>query len=375
MKNPIPEAAPSVQYRGLLVEFCCPGCDDKFLSKPDEYLDQELEPGQYVATFLFDPVAKTRIDKKGVKAHVIYRGVLYNFFGEVSKQTFEETPELFAHAPDRESIVCPIMKGKLPSPSTAYGYADFEGVRYYFCHDTCPSTFAADPARYAKALAKNVRTLKGQAVASGTQFMPTCAGCAGEARLVGADGFPTKYSLSYRYINIDKQISARHRWTFDYAVSPRLSVGIERAGSDSLVGPINTKGIGTYLKNSDGDAPILPRMSWLATPESATVPGVVIGFTSDRLSTPRGQAIFLTAAKHLPGGPLTAFASIKTSTFGGRTAFPFGVNTMLAPSWTLQTINDGDYTHLLLSKVLGTSSYSLIWARTRYLGFGVSIGF
>ncbi len=376
MGNKIPKDAPSVQYKGLLVTFCCAGCDATFLKEPEKFLAADYAEDATIAEFLFDPVSKHRITAAQAKAETSYRHVVYRFASEENKTKFLSNPELYVFIPDRESLVCPVMKNKSESHAATAGYDDFEGVRYYFCCPGCEEAFANDPAKYAKTVAKDVRSVDGSgAKSSGSMIMPTCAGCAGDARVLGANGLPTQWNVSYRYVNINSEVAARHRFTLDYAVNPRLSIGLERAGADNSTDPVNNAGVFNYLKNSDGDTPVMPRASWFITPEGPTHPSLVVGFTSDRLSTPRGQAFFLTAAKSIPGSMFTPFVSVKTNSNGGRTVFPFGVNTRLSPDWTVQTINDGDYTHFLLTRVHNAGAYSLILARSKYIGFGVSYGF
>lgn len=371
----IPAGAPTVEYKGILLTFCCPGCDAKFLATPDKYLSQEVPEGKSIGEFLFDPVSHQRLIATDAKAESVYRGIVYRFSSEANQAEFAANPELYALSPDRESLFCPVMKKASATISASAGYADFEGVRYYFCCPGCDATFAQNPGKYAKSVSKHIRKAGGSGAKASPSFVPTCAGCAGEARLLGANGLPTRWNIAYRYINIDKDISARHRLTVDYAVNPRLSLGLERSGSDSSLLPVRTDGGWNWLRTSDGDAPVLPRGSWFITPEGPNYPSLVLGFTSDRLSTPKGQAFFLTAAKWIPGTVFTAFVSVKTNSYNGRTVMPFGVNTRLSPEWTLQTINDGDYTHVLLSHVFDWGSGSVILARSRYLGFGVSFGF
>ncbi|MBW7929672.1 MAG: hypothetical protein H3C58_16615, partial [Fimbriimonadaceae bacterium] len=124
----------------------------------------------------------------------------------------------------------------------------------------------------------------------------------------------------------------------------------------------------------DGDTPILPRGTWFITPEKDAFPSVVLGITADRLSTPKGQAVFLTMAKDVQNAPITPFLSAKFSTNTRRVAFPFGANVMVGDSFTFQAINDGDYTHLLFTHLGPKFSTSLILARTKHFGLGVSFG-
>ena len=37
---------PTVEYKGKIIGFCCPGCDDKFEKDPEKYLKNLSEDGQ-----------------------------------------------------------------------------------------------------------------------------------------------------------------------------------------------------------------------------------------------------------------------------------------------------------------------------------------
>lgn len=375
----IPANAPSIEYAGLKVTFCCPGCDQKFIANPTQYLQQATEEKRTVAVSLFDPVNGQRIDLDRAATTMDFQGIRYPFASQENHDEFMAFPGLFTQTPAKESLTCPVMKNEIASYSAAIAYADHKGVRYYFCCDGCPQKFQDDPDLYAKNVESKV-ILVGSTKAAPTSgqltMAPTCAGCAGEARLLNSGNFAGRFTASYRFIAID-EVSARHRFTLDYALTPRLTIGLERSGSDSNPNPVPefTDNPGDYLRYSDGDALILPRFSWFITPEGKNHPSLLIGSASDRLSTPVGQAFFVTASKHIPNSQFTPFISIKTNSYDGKTVFPFGVNYALPSNYVLQAINDGDYTHLLLTKMMDRAAFSFILARTKYVGFSVNYAF
>lgn len=147
---------------------------------------------------------------------------------------------------------------------------------------------------------------------------------------------------------------ARQRYTLDWRALPNLSIGLEHEPESGEV---------------------LPRSTWFICRERHDRPSVTLGFTSDRLSTPEGQAVFLTFAKSFKDSPVTPFASVKYGTDKRRIAFPFGANFSIRPEWTLQALYDGNHTHLLMTRLEEWGSMSLILARTKHLGVGVSFGF
>ena len=46
-------------------------------------------------------------------------------------------------------LACPVMGDVVESAAESSGYADYEGVRYYFCCSTCAEKFAENPAAFA----------------------------------------------------------------------------------------------------------------------------------------------------------------------------------------------------------------------------------
>lgn len=373
--EPTPEGAKTAVYRGLQFSFCCPPCEDEFLKEPSRLLSEARDKNLVVAETLFDVVTQKRLEGKPAFT-TDYAGVRYGFAAEESLKEFLAGPELFA-APANESLTCPVMKVDLASAAQASDYSDHKGVRYYFCCLGCRATFEADPEKFAKDVADKVKTTNGTSTKFTDRHVmaPTCAGCAGEARMLGPDGIPLKWTFGYRFIGA-KDPALRHRFTLDYAINNRLSVGIERAGAERRGhGHADTSTIGNYLRTSDANTFLLPRATWFVTPEGPNHPSVVIGTASDRLSTHHGQAYFVTAGKSIPGGRVMPFVSVKLETYRGRVAFPFGVNVSPHPDWTLQTIHDGDYTHMLLTRMFETTSVSAVLGRMKYPGIAISWGF
>ena len=57
------------------------------------------------------------------------------------------TSELVEYKNDDGELACIVMGETIKSKDGA-AYQDYEGTRYYFCCDTCPELFAADPKKY-----------------------------------------------------------------------------------------------------------------------------------------------------------------------------------------------------------------------------------
>lgn len=378
--EPIVSGGPVVEYKGNTFEFCCPGCDLKFEADPKKYLLQAEEEGIVIGRSQFDLVSGKKIKANSTHQYA-FQGVLYQFESEANRAEFANLPGLYANMPKQYSLTCPVLGTKLEKTSEASDFIDFEGVRYYFCCMGCSPKFEKDPTAFSQKVMNSLISTEVNKPLTNSdrghqEIAPTCAGCAGEARIVGANGKILPWTISFRYVGID-DVKSRLRFSIDHMITDNLSVGIERSGSDSSNAATSDIGNGLfdYLRNSDGDSTILPRATWFASPEKKNHPSVTLGFASDRLSTERGQAFFATFGKSIPGIPVSPFVSVKTNSFGRRTVFPFGANIYLPEKWAIQAINDGDYSHILLTKILGTTSVSLLYARTQYWGFVVNYGF
>jgi hypothetical protein len=96
-----------------------------------------------------------------------------------------------------------------------------------------------------------------------TKLLPTCAGCAGEARSLSGGKLMGDWTFASRWIGTSQQ-DARWRASLDRSVTPRLNLGLEW-------NPISNE--------------LQPRGTWFLSPETTKDPGFVLGFTADRLST------------------------------------------------------------------------------------------
>lgn len=142
--------------------------------------------------------------------------------------------------------------------------------------------------------------------------------------------------------------------TADYRVTPKASIGIE-------YNPVTHE--------------VQPRATWFVSPMNGLWPSVTVGAAADRLSTPRGHAVFITFGRGLGATPVGLFASIKLSTWDRRVAFPFGANVTLGVGTTFQAVNDGMYTHLMLSHSFEHFGLTLHLARVKHPGLQASFRF
>ena len=129
----------SYEYSGAKFWMCCGGCPQMFAKTPEKFVEKMTSDHKVAGLSIFDPVSHIKVDeKKAIKETSDFNGVRYMFSTTEDKKAFDLEPAKYAKAPDKESLTCPGSKEKIASASAAYGYADYKGVRYYFC---CPDCF------------------------------------------------------------------------------------------------------------------------------------------------------------------------------------------------------------------------------------------
>lgn len=112
--------------------------------------------------------------------------------------------------------------------------------------------------------------------------------------------------------------------------------------------------------------------------ETDTRPGVIVGFSSDRIGTPYGKMYFVTVSKLAyatdSGFGVAPYVSLAYSEFDRGFTVPFGASIALGPRWTLLPMYDGHRAHTTLTWSLpdGKSSVTLIAAFNER--FGISYG-
>lgn len=146
---------------------------------------------------------------------------------------------------------------------------------------------------------------------------------------------------------------ARNRITLDRNFTPKFAAGLE-------YNPVTGE--------------VRPRATWFATPSKGMLPSVVLGTSADRLSTERGNAVFLTLTQKV-APELYVFGGMKYGTYDRRLYFPFGANVTLDNSVTLQVLYDGGHTHVLVSKPIKNFVVSFVLARHRWPGLQIGFGF
>lgn len=155
MGNKVSEGQVMVDYNGVRVSFCCAGCDASFEKDPAKYLANTK--GKTVGTFLFDPVARTRIvPNKAEGGWSDYKGIRFFFTTAANKAAFDKDPGTYGVMPKQEALQCPVSREKMKSYLDAWAYQDVKGVRYYICCGGCVPTFAGNPGNYTPGVAAAV---------------------------------------------------------------------------------------------------------------------------------------------------------------------------------------------------------------------------
>ncbi len=160
--------------------------------------------------------------------------------------------------------------------------------------------------------------------------------------------------MSLRYVNTELD---RPRWraTVNYRVLDRLQVGLEANPAEQEVGPLLT----LFLLTEDRGRPAL-----------------FLGTSSDRIGSPEGrQAYYLTAAKHHPRWPVSAYLSLNYSEWDGGLNLPFGFQVELGRGVSLRPMYDGQRTHLTLNVQRQGYGVSLLYVWLEEFGLSFSAGF
>ncbi|MCW5968674.1 MAG: hypothetical protein KIT57_09180 [Blastocatellales bacterium] len=121
-----------------------------------------------------------------------------------------------------------------------------------------------------------------------------------------------------------------------------------------------------------------PLLNWVAMTETARRPALIIGTSSDRIGTPRGQSFYTTISKNLKretGLPIAPYAGAAYSTHEHRWLPLAGLNVNFTRSVSSTVIFDGVRVHPLLNYTRGQHSFSFILAFANKPGVSYSVSF
>lgn len=147
-------------FNGVRYMYCCGGCQDEFEKSPTAALANPKMKGKTLGISLFDPISGARIDADRAKGgYVDTNGVRYYFATPDEKKLFKADPKKYATFVKKETLTCPVMGRAVADYASTSGYADYKGVRYYFCCSGCETKFAENPAEYSAKVASSVRAV------------------------------------------------------------------------------------------------------------------------------------------------------------------------------------------------------------------------
>jgi hypothetical protein len=118
--------------------------------------------------------------------------------------------------------------------------------------------------------------------------------------------------------------------------------------------------------------------NWRAVAETRRRPALIVGTSSDRIGTPRGQSYYATVSKSLHHDirlPVAPYAGISWSTYEDRLIYPFGVNVQLTPRWSAMVLNDGVHSHVSTSVAWRKFSLTLLAVERKDFGFTLGAAF
>ncbi len=85
--------------------------------------------------------------------------------------------------------------------------------------------------------------------------------------------------------------------------------------------------------------------------ETDTKPGIVAGWSSDRIGTPQGMSYFVSAQKQLSGKleRIAPYIGVAYSTYGREVLVPVGASIGVRENIVLVPMSDGKYSHTTLT--------------------------
>jgi hypothetical protein len=151
------------------------------------------------------------------------------------------------------------------------------------------------------------------------------------------------------------------RTTLTYRLHPRVTAGVE-------INPRADKAGGR----------VSPLLNWLAVPETASHPALILGTSSDRIGTPDGQSFYATFSKNLKretGLPVAPYVGVTYGTYEHRFLPLAGLNVYFTKNFSGLVIYDGVRVHPLLNYTYGRHTFSFLLAFSNKPGLSYSISF
>ena len=116
---------------------------------------------------------------------------------------------------------------------------------------------------------------------------------------------------------------------------------------------------------------VAPLVNWLAVPESAARPALILGASTDRLGTPSGRAYYATVSKSLRPllhAPIAPYIGVAYGTFDDRLRTIGGINLSVTEHLSALVTYNGVDIHSVVSLTRGPQTFSLLYLRGGDLG-------
>jgi YHS domain-containing protein len=170
MGSPAPiNTVNALDYAGVRYPFCCGGCDATFGKEPSKYVLKAAKEGKAIGYFLFEPTTGAKLDSKKLPTlYADHKGVRYFFASADNKKAFDADHARFDKPITKEVMYCSVMDHAIDGVGAAGSYADFEGVRYYFCCMDCNAAFKKEPTKYAESVKGKIQESKATKPAKGS---------------------------------------------------------------------------------------------------------------------------------------------------------------------------------------------------------------
>ena len=172
---------------------------------------------------------------------------------------------------------------------------------------------------------------------------------------------------------------SKEKWTFGLRVIPgAVARASLRATMTYRLHPRLTAGIEVNPRAEEDAGIVSPLVNWLAISETARRPAVIIGTSSDRIGTPRGQSFYATLSKNLKretGLPIAPYAGISYGTYEHRWLPIGGLNVYFSEHISGLVIFDGSRVHPMLTYSRGRYAVSFLLAFGNKPGISTSISF
>lgn len=152
---------------------------------------------------------------------------------------------------------------------------------------------------------------------------------------------------------------AQVRTTLTYRLHPKLTVGVE----------FNPRA------EEPGDK-VNPLVNWVVAPETEKRPAMILGTSSDRIGTPRGQSFYATLSKNLKqetGLPIAPYVGVSYGSYEHRWLPLAGLNVRFSRNLSSLVIFDGVRIHPLLNYTHGRHTFSFVLAFSNKPGVSYSV--